>query len=399
VDDALPAVLDADLLLDGLLGLGAARAPEGRLAQAIDRLNAAHRTVLAIDLPSGLHPDCGTPLGAQAVRATHTLALLTLNPGLFTSAGRDHAGRVWLDDLGFAPPDAGAATMRLAGPPRPTALAAHASHKGWFGDVAVVGGAPGMAGAAMLAARAALAAGAGRVFVVALDPDADAIDAAWPELMHRDAEALLTPERLPALTVAAGCGGGTEIASRLPPLIARAARLLLDADALNTVAADAALAAALAARGRRGRPTLVTPHPLEAARLLDCGTAEVQADRCGAARELAARLHAVVVLKGSGSVVAAPDGRLRINPSGNALLASAGTGDVLAGWIAGRWARAGNTAPDLLELAAGAVFEHGAAADHAACTDGAMPQAARLARHAPPSLRAAELVESLRRRG
>lgn len=397
VDDALPATLDADLLLDGLLGLGAARAPEGRLADAIARVNTSGRAVLAVDLPSGLDPDRGTPLGAQAVRATHTLALLTLKPGLFTAAGRDHVGRVWLDDLGVAPPDAASAPIRLAGPPPPTTLAAHASHKGRFGDVAVVGGAPGMAGAAWLAARAALAAGAGRVFVVALDPAAGALDPAWPELMHRDPDALLTPESLPALTVAAGCGGGDSIAPRLPPLVARAGRLLLDADALNAVAADAALAAALAKRGRRGRPTLLTPHPLEAARLLGCSAAEVQADRCAAARELAARLHAVVVLKGSGSLIAAPDGRLRISPSGNALLASAGTGDVLTGWAAGRWARAGDKALDVLELATDAVFEHGAAADRAAGT-GSITLAAACARsRVPPSLRAAELVEALRR--
>ena len=125
----------------------------------------------------------------------------------------------------------------------------------------------------------------------------------------------------------------------------------------------------------------------------------MQADRCAAARELAARLHAVVVLKGSGSVVAAPDGRLRINPSGNALLASAGTGDVLAGWAAGRWARAGDKAPDVLELATEAVFEHGAAADRAAGTDSVTLAAAGAGSGVPPSLRATELVEALRRRG
>ena len=393
IDDALPDALDADLLLDGLLGIGATRAPQGRLAQAIERLNASGRPVLAVDLPSGLDPDRGTPLGAQAVRATHTLALLTLKPGLFTGAGRDHAGRVWLDDLGVALPDAGLGAIQLGGPPPAEAPAPHSSHKGRFGDIAVVGGAPGMAGAVRLAARAALAAGAGRVFVVALDPGARGLDENWPELMARDAQSLLTPARLSMLTVAAGCGGGEAIAPWLPLLVARAARLLLDADALNAVAADAALAAALAARGRRGRPALLTPHPLEAARLLGCGAAEVQADRCAAARELAARLHAVVVLKGSGSVVADPDGRLRINPTGNALLASAGTGDVLAGWAAGRWARAGEAPPGLLELASAAVFAHGAAADHVVASGEPAGDGRRIV---PPSLRAAELVEALR---
>jgi ADP-dependent NAD(P)H-hydrate dehydratase / NAD(P)H-hydrate epimerase len=376
-----PAALDADLLLDGLLGVGATRAPEGALADAIAALNASGRPVLAIDLPSGLHPDHGVPLGAQTVRARHTLSLLTLKPGLFTAEGRDHAGRVWLDTLGVAMPDS---AMRLSAPAAASggAAAPHASHKGRFGDVAVVGGAAGMVGAALLAARAALAAGAGRVFLATLDGTPSALDPAWPELMQRPVGSLLSPRRLATLTVAAGCGGGDAIAAVLPPLIAHAQRLLLDADALNAVAADAALATALAARGRRGRPTLLTPHPLEAARLLGVDAAEVQRDRVGAARALAARFGAVAVLKGSGSVIAGPDGRLRINPTGNALLAAAGTGDVLAGWAAGRWARDAGPA---LETAEAAVHAHGAVADRAAARADDRP-----------ALRASEVIDGLR---
>jgi hydroxyethylthiazole kinase-like uncharacterized protein yjeF len=392
----LPAALDADLLIDGLLGIGLTRAPDGALAQAIAAVNASGRPVLAVDLPSGLHADSGRPLGAQAVRADHTLSLLTLKPGLFTADGRDHAGRVWLDDLGAPVPLPDSATW-LAGPPaadgdpasprvrlrRLGRLAPHASHKGRFGDVAVVGGAPGMAGAAHLAARAALAAGAGRVYLCTLDGRPPAVDAAWPELMQRDAATWLDPARLAARTVAAGCGGGDAIAAVLPPLVAHAQRLVLDADALNAVAADTSLDAALQARGRRGRPTVLTPHPLEAARLLGVAAADVQHDRLAAARELAARFGAVTVLKGSGSVTAAPDGRLRINPTGNALLAAAGTGDVLTGWIAGRWARDAGAA---LETAEAAVFAHGAVADRAAAAAGAAP-----------ARRASELVDALRR--
>ncbi len=383
----LPEALDADLLIDGLLGIGATRAPEGALARAIAALNASGRPVIAVDLPSGLDPDRGRPLGRQAVRADHTLSLLTLKPGLFTADGRDHAGRVWLDDLG-APAPLPDSPSWLAGPPDARmqtsigVLAPHASHKGSFGDVAIVGGAPGMAGAAQLAARAALAAGAGRVFLVALDGRPPSVDAVWPELMQREAATWLDPARLAALTVAAGCGGGDAIAAMLPPLVGHAQRLLLDADALNAVATDTALAAALEARGRRGRPTVLTPHPREAARLLGVCAADVQHDRLGAARTLAARFGAVTVLKGSGSVTAAPDGRLRINPTGNALLAAAGTGDVLAGWIAGCWARGGGPA---LETAEAAVFAHGAVADRAAAAG------------APPALRASELVDGLRR--
>jgi hydroxyethylthiazole kinase-like uncharacterized protein yjeF len=356
IETALPAVIDADGVLDGLLGLGASRAPEGALADAIRRLNAGGAPILAIDLPSGLDADRGCALGAEAVRATHTLALLTLKPGLFTGLGRDHAGRIWLDRLGVEP---SATSASLIGPPAADA-APHASHKGSFGDLVIVGGAPGMAGAALLAARAGLAAGAGRVFLGALDPALAAPDPMRPELMHRPVADLLAPAALAARTVVVGCGGGTAVRALLPPCLAHAARLVLDADALNAVAAEPALRQTLAARGRRGATTVLTPHPLEAARLLDCGVAEVQADRPAAARALAMQFGSVVVLKGSGTVVAAPDGRWQLNATGNARLATAGTGDVLAGWTGGLWARTGGTAA---EVAAAAVFRHGRAAE------------------------------------
>ena len=170
VSAELPEIA-VDLSIDALLGLGASRAPQGEIAAAIDRLQQMPSTVIAVDLPSGLNADTGRKLGAIAVRATHTLSLLTLKPGLFTADGRDHVGQIWLDDLGVAA-SALPASARLAGAGDLRAALAprrHASHKGSFGDVAVVGGAPGMTGAALLAARAALAAGAGRVFLSLLD--------------------------------------------------------------------------------------------------------------------------------------------------------------------------------------------------------------------------------------
>jgi hydroxyethylthiazole kinase-like uncharacterized protein yjeF len=357
VETALPAALEADLVLDGLLGLGSARAPEGAVAQAIRQAGASRVPVLAIDLPSGLDADRGTTFGGLAVRAAHTLSLLTLKPGLFTAEGRDHAGRVWLDDLGRAAPDS---PLVLLGP-TPDEAAPHASHKGRFGDLLAIGGAPGMGGALRLAAEAALAAGAGRVFVGALDPQARA-DALRPELMVRPVDALLEPARLAAATVVAGCGGGDAVRPRLPPLLAHAARLVLDADALNAVAAEPGLRRALQARAARGRPTVLTPHPLEAARLLGTEAAAVQADRLRAARALARELGALVLLKGSGSVLAAPSGRLALNATGNARLAGPGTGDVLAGWLGGTWARQRG---DGWAAAAAAVHRHGRAAETA----------------------------------
>ncbi|HZW75418.1 MAG TPA: ADP/ATP-dependent (S)-NAD(P)H-hydrate dehydratase, partial [Caldimonas sp.] len=163
-----------------------------------------------------------------------------------------------------------------------------------------------------------------------------------------------------ATTVVCGCGGADAVRAPLPRLLSLAPRLVLDADALNAIAADASLLALVTARTARGLATILTPHPLEAARLLGSTTAQVQADRVAAARALAERSLAVVVLKGSGTVIAAPDEVPRINATGNASLASAGTGDVLAGWIGGRWAA---TARSTIDIATRAVVEHGAAAE------------------------------------
>lgn len=357
VGTALPTGPSPGLVIDALLGLGTRRAPEGAVAAAIAWANEGAAPVLAVDLPSGLHADTGQPLGAATVRAQATLSLLTLKPGLFTGRGRDLAGDVWFDDLGV---EAAGATAWLAGAPA-TPPRRHAQHKGSFGDVVVVGGAPGLGGALRLAAHAALAAGAGRVYASALDPTAPAVDSARPELMSRPAAWSAAPAQLAAATVVCGCGGGDAVRGALPPLLSNAGRLLLDADALNAVAADASLGTLLAARAARGLPTLLTPHPLEAARLLGCSTAEVQADRLAAAQALALRFGAVVVLKGSGSVVAAPGRRPSVNPTGNALLATAGTGDVLAGWAGGLWAQG----LEAFDAAVAAVWRHGRAADRA----------------------------------
>ena len=359
-DPSPPAGLDPqDLAIDALFGLGLSRPVEGPAAAALRALNEAPCPVLALDLPSGLDADRGRRIG-DAVRARWTLALLSLKPGLFTADGRDACGDLWFDPLGadLAAVAPGAWLLTDSDALRPRR--AHAQHKGSFGDVWVVGGAPGMGGAVRLAARAALAAGAGRVHVAALDPQAARLDAAHPELLQPGPEALADAETpLERATVVCGCGGGDAVRPLLPGLLSRAGRLLLDADALNALARDPALAPLAAARAARGRPTVLTPHPLEAARLLSVTTAEVQADRLGAARTLASRYRATVVLKGSGSIIAAPDGAPWINGSGNAALATAGTGDVLAGWIGGWWSQGLETL-DAVRLG---VHSHGAAAD------------------------------------
>src|SRR5512133_3273933 len=178
-----------DLCIDALLGIGSqVREPDGRMADWIRLINASKQAVLAVDLPTGLHADTGA-VTQLSVRAAHTLSLLTLKPGLFTAHGRDAAGSVWLADLDANPGSALAPTAWLAGAPMP-APRLHASHKGSYGDVAVVGGAAGMTGAALLAASAALHAGAGRVFVGLLDGGTLSADTGQPELMFRPVDAL-----------------------------------------------------------------------------------------------------------------------------------------------------------------------------------------------------------------
>ena len=355
------------LVIDALLGIGSSRPLEGRMAQWAALINARQAPVLSVDVPSGLNADTGSGHG---VRASHTLSLLGLKPGLFTAGGRDACGTVWLDDLALAPSDEPSAW--LGGPPASQARP-HVSHKGSFGDVAVIGGAAGMTGAALLAASAALHGGAGRVFVALLDGGGMTVDAPQPELMFRPWDSL----DLAALHVACGCGGGDAVKATLPKVLSTARSLVLDADALNALAADSALQSLLQARSRReGRATVLTPHPLEAARLLGSTTAQVQADRLAAVRELAQRFGCVVLLKGSGTVVAAANRAPMINPTGNARLATAGTGDVLAGMIAARLAQ--GAAP--FEAAAAAAYAHGAAADR--WPEGRALSASELARSA-----------------
>jgi ADP-dependent NAD(P)H-hydrate dehydratase / NAD(P)H-hydrate epimerase len=346
-----PAPPDAfDLAIDAMFGLGAARPLDGVALRWRDAMAAYGVPVLAVDLPSGLDADTGM---GESVIATHTLSLLTLKPGLFTGRGRDASGEVWLDDLGIAADGEPTAWLNAAVPRK---ARPHGSHKGDWGDVAVIGGAPGMAGAALLAGTAALHAGAGRVFVGLLDRGALGVDPCEPGLMFRAADALPVHD----LHVACGCGGGEAVRELLPRVLSAARSLVLDADALNAISADEALQHLLRARcAREGNRTVLTPHPLEAARLLACDTQAVQADRLASAQRLAAAYGCTVVLKGSGTLIAAPSRRPHINPTGNARLATAGTGDVLAGMIAARLA----AGMDGWSAACDAVHAHGQAAD------------------------------------
>ena len=231
------------------------------------------------------------------------------------------------------------------------------THKGSFGTVGVVGGGPGMTGAALLAARAALKTGAGKVLVGFAQETAPlACDPLQPELMLRDARSLLEADWGVTAWVA-GCGIGTDAlaANALSELfvLRREAPLVLDADGLNLLATGDI-------RPNWGAgPVVLTPHPAEAGRLLGVSAAQIQADRPGAAWQLAQRYHCWIVLKGAGTVVCSPAGDIRINTSGNPGLATAGTGDVLAGMLGSLLAQK----LPVDQAVAGAVWLHGAAAD------------------------------------
>lgn len=369
VTDRAPATSGLDVAVDAILGLGARRPPAGAALDGVLALGHLRAPILAIDLPTGLHADTGARLGEQVVHARATLSLLTLKPGLFTAQGRELAGEIWFDDLGVSTAMSERPAARLYAPGAATihVPVAHGAHKGSFGDTVVIGGAPGMAGALSLAAQAALGAGSGRTIAVPLDISAPLRHEGRPELLWRPAAALAEPEWWQTATVVCGCGGADAVTPQLPRLLRQAERLVLDADALNAVSRDQRLREMLQARTPQGLATVLTPHPLEAARLLRCTAAEVQSDRLGAAMQLAGELQATIVLKGSGTIVCTPGQLAGINGTGGPALASGGTGDVLAGWIGGRWSRRraeGLPAPDLVHsVAQEAVWLHGRAAD------------------------------------
>jgi hydroxyethylthiazole kinase-like uncharacterized protein yjeF len=368
------------LVVDGLFGIGVQRELTGRYAELVQWMNGAACPRLALDVPSGLASDSGRVLGC-AVRATHTVTFIGLKPGLLTLDGVDYCGEIHVAPLGIdaaalAPPTGhaiGRGVLAQALPPRRLN-----THKGDYGSVGVLGGASGMVGAALLAGRAALKLGAGRVYVGFVAGNAPAVDFSQPELMLRSAEEVLALEHLTVLAAGPGFGDAARAETLLDAALASPLPLVLDADALNLVAQREALRTRACARTA---PTLLTPHPAEAARLLATSTHDVQADRVAAACKLAATCRCGVVLKGAGSVCAWPDGHWAINTSGNPGMASAGTGDVLTGFLA---ALLGARVPAELALEA-CVYLHGAAAD-------------RLVAHGtgPIGLVAGELIDAAR---
>jgi NAD(P)H-hydrate epimerase len=347
------ALAEHQLIVDAVFGIGLSRPPAEPEAAWIEAINASGRPVLALDLPSGLATDTGSAPGA-CVQATVTTTFIGWKIGLFTGVGPLVAGRRVLEPLGVSDAIRGAvpaAALLL----EPAALGrwlpprAPLAHKGDHGHVLVVGGDHGYGGAASLATQAALRGGAGLVSVATRAEHVASILCARPEAMARAIGdgAGLEPLLRRADVVAVGPGLGQSDWSRelLDAALRSGRKLVLDADALNLIATRP---------GALPNESLITPHPGEAARLLGCGTARVQADRPAAAQELAARYAAVAVLKGAGTVIAAPDGRLAVCAIAEPALASGGTGDVLTGVAAALRAQG----LDAFDAACAAVLAH-----------------------------------------
>jgi hydroxyethylthiazole kinase-like uncharacterized protein yjeF len=391
IQEAVPTQTEVsrhDLCIDAMLGIGlrsstpdahkAHDAPEAPDASKLDTEQAMQSwihsiyqlgaDVLAIDIPSGFNANTGqfqnTTGVRQDIQAQHTLQLLTAKPGCMMALGRDVCGTLWLDTLGSEDLQKTLnATAKLNSRLQTVLKRQHASHKGSFGDVAVIGGEAvqvrgmGMTGAVDLAASAALHAGAGRVMACYLVDDLQSNQARprLAEIMQREFSAL----KLASGVIVCGCGGGATVRKVLPQVLQQSMRLVLDADALNAISQDPWLRDLLRQRAVKNMQTVITPHPLEAARLLSTDSASIQNDRLSAAKTLAHDLNCTVVLKGSGTVIAKSGEVPAVNFTGNARLATGGTGDVLAGLLAARMAQGMRE----FEAACAAVFEHGLAAD------------------------------------
>jgi NAD(P)H-hydrate epimerase len=370
----------AGAVVDAIFGTGLNAPVTGVAAAAIEAINGSGRLVFAVDIASGLSADTGMPLGT-AVRANVTATFAFAKVGQLLYPGVEHTGELQVVDIGI--PEAAVAAVR----PRVRLLDAgevgqlvkrrpRDGHKGTFGHVLVIAGSRGKTGAALLATGAAGRAGAGLVTLAVaagLQPILEghvreSMTAALPEA--GDGVAALEDgqevDRLLDARDAVVCGPGLGLAEATRTLVAHVVRrcrapLVLDADGLNAVAGTGLL-------GERGGPTIVTPHPGEMARLVEVDTRAVQADRVGVARTLAERAQIVVVLKGARTIIAAPDGDVAICPTGNPGMASAGTGDVLAGLLGGLLAQ--GLAP--FDAAVLGAFAHGAAGDAVAARRGEM---------------------------
>ena len=366
IEEFVDAMPEADVVVDALFGIGLARALEPDTTALVEAINAAGVPVLSLDAPSGVETDTGAVPGV-AVRADATVQFIAAHAGLRTGAALDHAGELALASLDLPPqvfdgidPVATCLTADdLAGrfPPR-----SRSAHKGHSGYLLCIGGDHGLGGAVLLAAQAALRSGAGLVGVATRAGHVPAMLARCPEVMAQavDGAAALRAllERADIVAVGPGLGQGAWGSALFGVAVAAGKPLVLDADGLNLLAKGGSQ--------RLPADAILTPHPGEAARLLQETTMRVQADRLAAAARLCDAFGCVVVLKGAGTVVAAPGERPRVIAAGNPGMASGGTGDVLTGVIAALRAQGRGT----FDAAVTGALLHAAAGDLAAQAGG-----------------------------
>lgn len=345
----------ADCVVDGLFGTGLAKPITGDYLDAVLWFNERQALKVSLDIPSGLNPVTGHWTGSYpGCSADVTITFLCVKSGLYMCEGADAAGEIVLNELDVSVPLSPLSVIGTDEFPRVLRPRAKNSHKGDYGSVAVIGGTDGMIGASILAARAALISGAGRVTLECRAEHAPHVDMVYPEIMFATKPVNL--EDFDAIVLGCGLGTSAEAKARVIEALNCQKPLILDADALNIIAADIKLQDMVLARRA---PTVLTPHPGEAARLLRRDTAGVTADRVAACRELAVQTGAIVVLKGAGTVISMRSSRTWINPTGSPMLATGGSGDVLAGMIGAMFAQG----YDMVESVLAAVYFHGLSAE------------------------------------
>ena len=345
----------ADCVVDGLFGTGLAKPITGDYLDAVLWFNERQALKVSLDIPSGLNPVTGHWTGSYpGCSADVTITFLCVKSGLYMCEGADAAGEIILNELDVSVPLSPLSVIGTDEFPRVLRPRVKNSHKGDYGSVAVIGGTDGMIGASILAARAALISGAGRVTLECRAEHAPHVDMVYPEIMFATKPVNL--EDFDAIVLGCGLGTSAEAKARVIEALNCQKPLILDADALNIIAADIKLQDMVLARRA---PTVLTPHPGEAARLLRRDTAGVTADRVAACRELAVQTGAIVVLKGAGTVISMRSSRTWINPTGSPMLATGGSGDVLAGMIGAMFAQG----YDMVESVLAAVYFHGLSAE------------------------------------
>lgn len=345
----------ADCVVDGLFGTGLAKPITGDYLDAVLWFNERQALKVSLDIPSSLNPVTGHWTGSYpGCSADVTITFLCVKSGLYMCEGADAAGEIVLNELDVSVPLSPLSVIGTDEFPRVLRPRVKNSHKGDYGSVAVIGGTDGMIGASILAARAALISGAGRVTLECRAEHAPHVDMVYPEIMFATKPVNL--EDFDAIVLGCGLGTSAEAKARVIEALNCQKPLILDADALNIIAADIKLQDMVLARRA---PTVLTPHPGEAARLLRRDTAGVTADRVAACRELAVQTGAIVVLKGAGTVISMRSSRTWINPTGSPMLATGGSGDVLAGMIGAMFAQG----YDMVESVLAAVYFHGLSAE------------------------------------